>query len=137
MGPTQRAGGCGARIEVGPEAPERTPDQIESDLTGTRDRLVDTIAQLEDRLNPQKLINRQRQRVVDFYVSDAGPRWDHVAMTVAAVGAGLIGIRLATRAVHWAMAAPPPPPLPEGVVFIPVPREQLAALQDLPALPAA
>lgn len=118
------------------KVPERTADQIEADLTGTRERLVGTISELEDRLSPQKFVALQKQRIQEFYVGESGPRWDHVAMTVAAVGAGLVGIRLASRAVHWAMAAPPPPPLPEGVVFIPVLREQLLALTALPVVPA-
>lgn len=117
-------------------APPRTVDQIEAELAGTRDRLVGTVAELEQRLNPQRFVAEQKVRIRAFYVGPEGPRWDHVAITVAAVGAGLLGVRIASRAVHWAFAPPAPPALPEGVVFVPVPRAQLVALESRAALEA-
>lgn len=109
------------------KAPVRTAAEIEADLASTRARLVGTINQIEDRLAPQNLMTRTQQTVRDFYVGPDGPRWDRVAYTVAAVGAGLLGVRIASRTVRWALAIPDPRSVPD-VVYVPVPRDQLVSL---------
>ena len=43
-------------------APARKPAEIEADIADTRDRLVGTIVELEDRVNPAKVANRGGQK---------------------------------------------------------------------------
>ncbi|MGB8020152.1 MAG: DUF3618 domain-containing protein [Candidatus Nanopelagicales bacterium] len=108
------------------QAPARTAGEIEADLAATRDRLVSTIAEIEDRVSPKNVMQRQKEKAQAYYLSDAGPRWDRVAYTAAAVGAGLIGLRVVTRTLRWALSLPKEKPIPSGLVFLPVPREQVA-----------
>lgn len=115
--------------------PSRTPDQIEADIVDTRERLVGTIGELEERLNPKKVADRGTRKVKSFYVGDGGPRWDHIAMTAGAVVVGLVGLRVVSRTVRWALGATPPPAIPEDLVYVPVPRSQVSAFASLAGAP--
>ena len=112
-------------------APARTPAEIEADLDATRERLVGTITELEDRVNPTKVAKRSSNKVKDFYVGPDGVRWKNVALTAGAVVGGLVAIRVTSRTIRWALAAPPAQQVPTDVVFLPVPRAQAGALAGL------
>ncbi|HSO03674.1 MAG TPA: DUF3618 domain-containing protein [Candidatus Limnocylindrales bacterium] len=114
-------------------APARKPADIEADLDATRERLVGTITELEDRVNPSKVAKRGSNKVKDFYVGSDGVRWKNVALTAGAVVGGLIAVRMASRTVRWAIAAPPAQQVPTDIVFLPVPRAQAGALAELAA----
>jgi hypothetical protein len=114
-------------------APARKPADIEADLDATRERLVGTITELEDRVNPSKVAKRGSNKVKDFYVGSDGVRWKNVALTAGAVIGGLVAVRMASRTVRWAIAAPPAQQVPTDIVFLPVPRAQAGALAELAA----
>jgi hypothetical protein len=122
-------------------APVRSAAEIEAELNATRDRLAGTVAILEERLNPRHVMDRTvadaKSKVSKFYLDDAGKvRPDRVAITAGAVVAGLIGLRLTFRGLRW-LTAPPKPKLPDtDIVYVPVNREQLLAV-DPAALGAA
>lgn len=113
------------------KAPVRTPADIEADITATRDRLVGTIAEIEDRVKPANVAARGRRKVEAFYVGDSGVRWERVAMTAGAVVAGLVGLRMVSSTVRWALAMPKEKPVQVDVVYLPVPKSQVASLVDL------
>ncbi len=108
------------------KAPARSAAEIEADIDVTRQRLVGTITEIEDRVNPAKVASRSKNKIKDFYVGPDGPRWNHVAMTGGAVIAGLVGLRITTRSLRWALSRPAKK-LPD-IVYIPVPREQAGAM---------
>jgi hypothetical protein len=114
-------------------APVRKPAEIEADLDATRERLVGTLTDLEDRVNPTKLAKRGSNKVKDFYVGPDGLRWKNIALTAGAVVGGLVAIRVTSRTVRWAIAAPPAQQVPTDIVFLPVPRAQAGALASLAA----
>lgn len=118
------------------KAPPRPPEVIEADLVATRERLVGTIAELEDRVKPANVAQRGKEKVQSFYTDAGGVRWDRVAMTIGAVGAGLVGLRIVSRTVRWAFAIPTPKQVPADVVYVPVPRDQLGSLRALLEEPA-
>lgn len=120
------------------KAPARSAAEIEADLVTTRDRLVSTIAEIEDRVSPKNVVQRQKEKAQAYYLTEAGPRWDRVAYTAAAVGAGLIGLRIVTRTLRWALSLPKEKPIPAGLVFLPVPREQVKEFtKQLPKVESA
>jgi hypothetical protein len=113
-------------------APIRPPAEVEADLVATRERLVGTISQLEERVKPANVANRGKDKVKAFYTDDSGGmRWDRVAMTAGGVVAGLIGLRMVSSTVRWAFAAPSTKPVPADVVYVPVPRGQVAAVSAM------
>ena len=114
-------------------APARKPAEIEADLDATRERLVGTLTDLEDRVNPTKVAKRSTNKLKDFYVGSDGVRWKNVALTAGAVVGGLIAVRITSKTVRWAIAAPPAQQVPTDVVFLPVPRAQAGALAGLAA----
>ena len=118
------------------KAAVRPPDQIEADLVATRERLVGTIAQIEDRVKPANVANRGKQKVVAFYRNDDGLRWDRVAMTAGAVVAGLVGMRALSSTVRWALAAPREKVVEADVVYLPIPKSQVSSLAGLQAITA-
>lgn len=115
-------------------APVRTPSQIEGDIVDTRERLVGTITDLEDRVNPAKVADRGKNKVVAFYMDDTGVRWKNVAITAGAVIGGLVTVRVVSKSVRWALAAPPAQVVPTDIVFLPVPRDQVGPLAELAAV---
>jgi hypothetical protein len=44
-----------------------------------------------------------------------------------------VAIRVSSRTIRWALAAPPAQQVPTDVVFLPVPRAQAGALAGLAA----
>lgn len=122
-----------ASVSKPASAPVRKPAEIEADLDATRQRLVGTITELEDRVNPSKVAKRGSNKVKDFYVGSDGVRWKNVALTAGAIVGGLVAIRVASSTVRWAVAAPPAQQVPTDVVFLPVPRAQAGALATLAA----
>jgi hypothetical protein len=122
-----------ASVSKPASAPARKPAEIEADLDATRERLVGTITELEDRVNPAKVAKRGSNKLKDFYVGSDGVRWKNVALTAGAVVGGLVAIRVASRTARWAIAAPPPLQVPTDIVFLPVPRAQAGALAGLAA----
>ncbi len=115
-------------------APVRKPAEIEADLDATRERLVGTLTDLEDRVNPTKVAKRGTNKLKDFYVGSDGVRWKNVALTAGAVVGGLIAVRITSKTVRWAIAAPPAQQVPTDIVFLPVPRAQAGALAGLAAV---
>ncbi len=109
------------------KAPARTPAQIEADIDATRDRLVGTISQLEDRVKPANVADRGKKKVTAAYTDENGVRWDRVAITAGAVVGGVIALRMASLTVRWAFAMPMPKRPKSDVVFIPVPRNQVSS----------
>jgi len=110
-------------------APTRPPAQIEADLVATRARLVGTIAELEDRVKPANVAQRGKRTVVAFYTDDANNvRWDRVAMTAGAVVAGLVGLRMVSKTARWAFAVPSGKVPAADVVYLPVPKDRIAAV---------
>lgn len=131
----------GASGSVNAGAPVRTSAQIEADLNQTRTRLVDTVGQLEDRLSPRNIVDRQvsnaKAKAKAFYLNDQGNvRPERVAMTAGAVVAGVVGIRLTSKFVRWMFAMPTPMLPPDNVVYVPVSRDQLAAVSTPLAITA-
>jgi Protein of unknown function (DUF3618) len=109
--------------------PIRPPAEIEADLVATRERLVGTIAELEDRVKPANVAERGKRKVQAFYTDDANNvRWDRVAMTAGAVVAGAIGLRLVSKSVRWAFAVPSTRTVAADVVYLPVPKDRVAAV---------
>ena len=91
-----------ASVRKPASAPARKPAEIEADLDATRQRLVGTITELEDRVNPGKVARRGTNKVKDFYVGADGVRWKNVALTAGAIVGGLVAIRVASTTVRWA-----------------------------------
>ncbi len=112
-------------------APARKPAEIEADIVGTRQRLVGTLTELEDRVNPSKVATRGVSQVRDFYVDENGVRWQNVAITAGAVVGTVVALRIVTSTVRWVWAAPKPQEVPTDIVFLPVPRSQAGPLADL------
>lgn len=109
--------------------PPRAPAEIEADLVATRERLVGTIAELEDRVKPANVVERGKRKVQEFYTDDASNvRWDRVAMTAGAVVAGVVGLRLASKTVRWAFAVPSARTVAADVVYLPVPKDRVGAI---------
>jgi hypothetical protein len=113
--------------------PTRKPAEIESDIVDTRERLVGTIGEIQDRVSPANVADRGKDKVKAFYVDDNGVRWQNVAITAGAVVGTVVALRLVSTTVRWVVAAPPPQQIPTDVVFLPVPREQAGALAALAA----
>ena len=113
------------------KAPVRPPAEIEADIVATRERLVGTIAELEDRVKPANVAQRGKAKVQAFYTDENGVRWNNVAITAGAVVAGLVGLRIASKTVRWALAVPKEKIVPADVVYVPVPRDQVGAVSAM------
>jgi hypothetical protein len=113
------------------KAPVRPPAEIEADIVATRERLVGTIAELEDRVKPANVAQRGKAKVQAFYTDENGVRWNNVAITAGAVVAGLVGLRIASKTVRWAFAVPKERIVPADVVYVPVPRDQVGAVSAM------
>ena len=100
-------------------------------MNATRDRLVGTIAELEDRVKPANVAQRTKGKVQAFYTDDSGIRWKNVALTAGAVVGGLVGLRVASRTVRWAFAVPKEKMVPADVVYVPVPKDQVGAVKAM------
>ncbi len=116
-----------AEAKKAEKAPERSLDELEAELKATRERLVATVAEIRERANPQKVKAQAEKKVREVYYSDSGVRWDRVAYTAAAVGAGMFALNLLNKAVGWVFSFPHRDE--PDVVYIPVLRAQLEALK--------
>ncbi len=112
---------------------KRSADQIEADMAKKRERLAGTLGELEIKLAPASLSERGKSAVRGYYVGDSGPRWDHIAITVGAVGATIIGIRAFSRSVRWLLGEQRPVKIPSGVVFVPVASGSVGSVGQLEA----
>ncbi len=82
-----------------PQPVQRSVAEIESDMDATRARLAETLNDLKVATQPKNIINRQVEKVKDFYVDEYGAvRIDHVAVTVGVV-VGLIVVRRTWRRI--------------------------------------
>lgn len=83
---------------AGTAAAGRTVAEIESDMEATRERLAETITQLQEALTPKNIMNRQVEKVKSFYIDEYGAvRPEKVAMTVGAVVAGVVVIKVVKK----------------------------------------
>lgn len=115
------------------KAPQRSAAQIEADMSATRERLVGTIGQIEERVKPENLVKRGRAKVEGFFRTEGGDvRWDHVGMVVGGTVAAVVGIRLTSRSVRWLLGEPKQKPT---IVYVPTPA--LPAASTPPAITAA
>jgi hypothetical protein len=84
--------------KAGTQAAGRTAAEIQSEMDATRERLAETIAQLQDALQPKNIMNRQVEKVKSFYVDEYGAvRPEKVAATVGVVVAGVVVIKVTKR----------------------------------------
>jgi hypothetical protein len=82
-----------------PQPVMRSVADIESDMDATRARLAETLSELKVATQPKNIMNRQTQKVKDFYVDEYGAvRIDHVAITVGVV-VGVIVLRKTWRRI--------------------------------------
>ncbi|HRY10646.1 MAG: DUF3618 domain-containing protein [Actinobacteria bacterium] len=82
-----------------PQPVQRSVADIESDMDATRARLAGTLNDLKVATQPKNILNRQTQKVKDFYVDEYGAvRIDHVAITVGVV-VGVIVLRKTWRRI--------------------------------------
>ncbi len=120
-----------AEAKKSDEAPERTMDQIEADLTATRERLMSTVTELRQRTDPKKLKAEAERTLRETYYSDSGLRVERVVATAAVFGAGMVAMGVLSRtvrAVGWVLSLRHRAGDPLDVVYVPVPRAQLEAL---------
>ncbi len=79
-------------------APPRSMAQIESDMEATRQRLTQTIGELQGALAPKNLLHMQVEKVRGFYIDEYGAvRPDRVAMTAGVIVGGYVVIRVTKR----------------------------------------
>lgn len=84
--------------KAGTQAAGRTAAEIQSEMEATRERLTETISQLQEALQPKNIMNRQVEKVKSFYVDEYGAvRPEKVAMTVGVVVAGVVVIKVTKR----------------------------------------
>ena len=90
----QARGGVVAGSHRDGSAPARSPEQIESDIAATRDRLVSTVDQLAVRVAPRNVLARFKAAATAQVVDPVtGPRYERIAVA-AGVLLSLIGIRV-------------------------------------------
>lgn len=78
-------------------AGQRTPDQIESDIVNTRNRLATTIDTLVYRAHPKTIASRQMTTARAYFTApDGTPRTDNISKA-AAVAAGVVTVMLVIR----------------------------------------
>jgi Protein of unknown function (DUF3618) len=67
-------------------APQRSPEEIEAEISETRARLARSVDDLAEEANPAALARKVTDRVRDFYVDESGSiRTDRAAKTAAAI----------------------------------------------------
>jgi Protein of unknown function (DUF3618) len=76
---------------------QRTPDQIESDIVHTRNRLANTIDTLVYRAHPKTIASRQVATAKAYFMEpDGTPKTDHIAKA-AAIAAGVLTVMVVIR----------------------------------------
>ena len=85
-------------LQVETRPAKRSPADIEAEMDATRERLANTVAQLQDAVTPKNLARRGVQRVKAVYVTDDGAiRYDNVAKTAGVVVGTIATVRLLKR----------------------------------------
>jgi len=92
-----------AKKESEAPAKQRTIPEIEADIAASRERLVQTVSQLEvtvkRNLNPKRILAVQVKKVQSFYVDEyGGVRPERVVVTVGVV-VGFVVVRKVTKRV--------------------------------------
>lgn len=73
---------------------ERKPEDILNDIDTSRDRLVQNIDEIGDRLQPEAIMRRQVDKVKSYYVDDvSGELRQDRAMKTGAIALGLLILR--------------------------------------------
>lgn len=73
---------------------ERKPEDILNDIDTSRDRLVQNIDEIGDRLQPEAIVRRQVDKVKAYYVDDvSGELRQDRAMKTGAIALGLLILR--------------------------------------------
>jgi Protein of unknown function (DUF3618) len=107
---------------------KRTKAQIEKDMDATRERLVGTVAELEERVKPANLLAGPRAKIEGFYKKEDGSvRPESIALTAAAVVGTIIALRITSRSVRWVFGAPRQPARKPPVVYVTVPDSAVPA----------
>ncbi|MDQ3325918.1 MAG: DUF3618 domain-containing protein [Actinomycetota bacterium] len=91
----------GGLVAAGANPPraDQTPEQIVSDIEGTREQLAQTIDALVDRTNPKNVAARTLDSVkAAFFAPDGSPRMDQFAKVGGAV-VGVIAVVVVLRRV--------------------------------------
>ena len=71
----------------------RKPEDIVKDIDATRSRLVATLDELAERLQPEHLIRRQFERVRSFYIDERGALRQDRALQTGGIAFGLLLLR--------------------------------------------
>ena len=101
------------------KAPKRTKAQIESDISQTRERLVGTVGQIEDRVKPENLAKEGKAKVQAFFKTEGGDiRWKNIGMVVGGTVAVIVGVRVTSRSVRWLLGEQSNKPT---IVYVPTP----------------
>jgi len=115
--PTGATDYSGRVSDTTPKPAPRSPDQIESDLAATRDRLASTIDSLHERVKPENIAKQALGKVKGVYIKPGGGiRVERVAATAVAV----VGLVLVSRGLNSLRQRRMP-----DVVWVPVPRDQM------------
>lgn len=73
---------------------ERKPEDIVNDIDTTRERLVQNIDEIGDRLQPEAIMRRQVEKVKAYYIDDvSGELRQDRAMKTGAIALGLLILR--------------------------------------------
>lgn len=73
---------------------ERKPEDILKEIDATRERLVENLDELGDRLQPEAIMRRQVDKVKAYYVDDvSGEIRQDRAMKTGAIALGLLVLR--------------------------------------------
>jgi uncharacterized pyridoxal phosphate-containing UPF0001 family protein len=114
--------------------PSRTIDQIEAEMDKTRNRLAATVTQISEQAKPANLVKKQLDKAQEFYFDAEGKvKPQSVGMTVGAVLAVAVGSRVVRKSFRLLFGGGYPKPaklpkLPKGVVYVPIPKAQIASL---------
>jgi hypothetical protein len=77
-----------------PQPVARSMAEIESDMEATRARLAQTLDELKVATQPKNIVNRQVQKVKDYYTDDyGGLRVDRVVVTAGVVVGTIVVIK--------------------------------------------
>ncbi|MGB7447722.1 MAG: DUF3618 domain-containing protein [Ornithinimicrobium sp.] len=83
----------------------RSENEIEADLSATRDRLARTVDELTFRVSPAEVKRRQLEKLQAkgneiAFDDDGEPRLDRLAVTLAGVSGAALVLGLARRLLH-------------------------------------
>ena len=75
----------------------RTAEQIEADITATRERLASTVDELVDRANPKNVALRQVEQAKSQVFDEQGQLRTQKIVAVAGAVVGVVGVLLVIR----------------------------------------